>query len=49
MITDQKSFDGPYFPDTEVSASPFLKIVHDTYQKTRGKLMSGLVVKTEML
>jgi hypothetical protein len=36
QVTDTKGFEGPYFPDTMVNASPFIKIVHDTYQQTRG-------------
>ena len=36
-VSDERSFDGPYFPDTDVSHSPFVKIVGETYQKTRGE------------
>ena len=36
-VTAAKWFDSPYFPDTVINASPFTKIVHDTYQQTRGE------------
>ncbi|ELU09058.1 hypothetical protein CAPTEDRAFT_121651 [Capitella teleta] len=38
QVTATRSFDGPYFPDTTINQSPFIKMVQDTYQMTRGKL-----------